>query len=93
MTNTFGQLTAPNYSAKTTFADYLAYSFGGFLLVLPVLPLAEFKYFFGILTFGLYLGIFLTLAAVDLIKSVNTARLSIWNIQYIRIKMVIEAAT
>lgn len=91
MTDTFGQLIFPTHSAKTSFADYLAYSFGGFLLLLPILPFGEVKYFFAIFTFILYSGIFLTLTVTDLVKTVNYSWPQIWQIRYLQFRMVLEA--
>lgn len=90
MSNTFGQLTAPNRPAKTSFADYLAYSFGGFLLFLPVLPLATFRFYFAIFTLFFYFAIFLTLTIADFAKSINSSWQEIWQIRYLEFRMVLE---
>jgi len=90
VSETFRALIAPNRPAKTSFADYLAYSFGGFLLSLPVLPFGEVKYFFAIFTFVLYSGVFLTLTVADFSKSANSAWQEIWQIRYLQFRTVLE---
>lgn len=90
MTKNFGQLLTPNYSARTSFADYLAYSFAGFLLSLPFLPIPQIRFYFAVFTFLLYMTIFSTLAIVDFVRILRTGWQEIWQIQFIRIKIVTE---
>lgn len=84
MTESFRALIVPNSSAKTSFADITAYFFGGFLLVLPVLPFSQVRFYFAIFTFLLYSCIIISLVIVDFVKAANSARHSIWQVRYLK---------
>ena len=87
MTRNFAQLAAPNYSAKTSFADLTAYCLGGLLLILPVIPLPELKFYFAIFTLTAYSGVFLSLAFIDITKSAREALNFAWQMELTRARI------
>ena len=90
MTESFRALIVPNYSAKTSLADFAVYFFGGFLLILPVLPLSQIRFYFAIFTFFLYSSIIVILAISDFVKAIDSASGVVWQIETRKIKVFAE---
>ncbi len=90
MTGDFGQLLTPNSTASVSWQDFIAYSFGGFLLSLPFLPIPEVRFYFAVFTFFVYVAVFLTLTMVDLIKILRMSWSKIWQIEFLRIRIFLS---
>lgn len=96
MKDQFGQLTAPNFSAKANLADFAGYFFGLFLLSLPFLPFLKLDFilsestkqailaYFALFTFFFYLTIMVTLASLDLARVVQSWWQKVKSIQLLK---------